>query len=285
MDENFQTIGLAEKIKNEKRRRHQTYIALNYLKSQKNKFDFFSFDTIHILKKANVLRLTFEKKKISTELLLLAFFDSDASVENIFEKFNLSFETIENAILQTYDSKLLNKKKVNNADFFTKNIPSFFDKTTKPNESLDYNYEVKLIFEKATENAFRFKTPVVTAEILFLTLLEEKNLAAGQLLKLFLKTDLEWNLLRYEILKKLHNEETKIQGALDKSSRYFAYLLKTELDNRQFEKLVQKNNFSSVILAYRNLVISKVLKYDLFTTIENEIKIGIKLNKIRTYST
>jgi hypothetical protein len=117
-----------------------------------------------------------------------------------------------------------------------------------------------------------------------LTLLEDNNLSSTAVLRNFLKSDLEWNLFRYEILKKLHNQETKIQGTLEKSLRYFAYLLKTELDDSQFEKLLEKENFKSIILNYRDLVVSKVLENDIFNDIENDIKLSIKINNERNYS-
>ena len=72
--------------------------------------------------------------------------------------------------------------------------------------------------DKAIENAYRFKTPFITPEILFLPLLEEKESSGGQLLKLLLGNDLNWNLVRYEILKKLHNQETQVQGSIFKNT-------------------------------------------------------------------
>ena len=145
---------------------------------------------------------------------------------------------------------------------------------------------MKKILDKAIENAYRFKTPVITPEILFLTLLEEKETSGGQLLKLLLGNDLNWNLVRYEILKKLHNQETQVQGRIFKNTRYYAYLLKIEMIDEQFEKLIEKDDFSYIVSAYRDLVVSKVLDCDLFETLEKEIKYSISVNnKNRSYST
>ena len=145
---------------------------------------------------------------------------------------------------------------------------------------------MKKILDKAIENAYRFKTPVITPEILFLTLLEEKETSGGQLLKLLLGNDLNWNLVRYEILKKLHNQETQVQGSIFKNTRYYAYLLKIEMIDEQFEKLIEKDDFSYIVSAYRDLVVSKVLDCDLFETLEKEIKYSISVNnKNRSYST
>ena len=73
--------------------------------------------------------------------------------------------------------------------------------------SPSYNYDVKIILDRAIKNAYRFKTPVITPEIL-LTILRKKT-TGGKLIKLLLDNDLNWNLLRYEILKKLHHQKHK----------------------------------------------------------------------------
>ena len=44
-----------------------------------------------------------------------------------------------------------------------------------------YSTQVNLLFEKAAENALlRFKTPVITSEILFLTLMESTNIKVSK---------------------------------------------------------------------------------------------------------
>ena len=140
--------------------------------------------------------------------------------------------------------------------------------------------------DKAIENAYRFKTPVITPEILFLTMLEEKATTSGKLLHLLLGNDLNWNLLRYEILKKLHHQETQVQGQIFKNTRYYAYLLKIEMVDEQFEKLIEKQDFPYIVSAYRDLVVSKVLDCDLFDTLEKEVKHSIRAHKKnRSYST
>ena len=281
MDNNTDLNSIPEKIKNEKKRRYQIYSALEYLGSHNNKFDFFSYDCIKILQTSKNLTKKFGQKKVTSELLLLSFFNSNSEILKFLTKFDISVNNLEKIILHAY-GLVENSKK-------SKSILNFFQPFSKNNQflpqTLDFNYEVTTILEKAIDNSFRFKTPIINSEILFLTLLEDKNLSTTPLLKTFLKTDLEWNLLRYDILKKLHNQETKIQGNLQKSLRYFAYLLKTELDDNQFEKLLEKDNFSSIILTYRDLVVSKVLNIDIFNELEKDIRLSIKINNKRNYST
>jgi hypothetical protein len=49
-NQNLDSFVINEKIKREKRRRNQVYMALDYLNSRTNKFDFLSSDSISILK-------------------------------------------------------------------------------------------------------------------------------------------------------------------------------------------------------------------------------------------
>ena len=286
MQENIKldALILNQKIKNEKRKRYQVYQAMDYLRSHTNKFDFFSSDSIKILKTGSALSIKFEQEKLTTEILLLSFFNTDSEVLKILKKFNISSEKLEKHISYAYQINQFATKKASTFSSFSKNFQFSLAKENSFLEKIEYNYEVKILLQKSIENAYRFKTPVITPEILFLTLLEEKNMSAGSLLKVFLKNDLEWNLLRYEILKKLHNQETKIQGNLSKNFRYFAYLLKIEFNDSQFEKLLKKPDFSLIISTYRDLVISKVLEIDLFNLLESDIKTSVKINNIRKYS-
>ena len=284
-NKNIDSLTLNKKIFLEKRKRHQIYTTLDYIGSHKNMFDFYSYDTIFLLKRAQNSAKIIKQKKVTTELLLLAFFNSDSELLLIFKKFNLSFQRIFKYIDYGYDLKdsYKNPLKI----FFeplTKNVSLFWN-PKQLNKTIEYNYEVKYILEKALENAFRFKTPVLSPEIFFLTLLEEKSTSAGQLLKLALKTDLQWNLLRYELLKKIHNQESKVQGNIFKNSRYFAYILKSELSDLQFEKLLKQDKYiTRAILNFRDLVINNLLSVDLSSVIHSDIKTSIKATNIRTYS-
>ena len=289
-------MEISEKITLEKRKRHQIYTTLNYLRPHKSKFDFFSSDTMTILKLGRELTKKFQQEKLTPEILLLTFFNSESDLTDILRKYNISFAKIKRYIIyghQLTDDILQEQFKQRQTKFgklsFLKavnTIQTTFKKKISITSSSSYNYDVKIILDRAIENAYRFKTPVITPEILFLTILEEKETAGGKLLKLLLDNDLNWNLLRYEILKKLHHQETQVQGNIFKNTRYYAYLLKIEMSDEQFEKLIEKDNFSYIVSAYRDLVISKVLDCDLFDTLENEIKHSIQLNtKRKTYST
>jgi hypothetical protein len=284
-------MELKEKIILEKRKRHQIYTTLNYLRSHKNKFDFFSTDALTILKLGKEICKKFNQDKLTTEILLLSFFNTDCDLTDIIHKYNINFQTVQRYIINGYElqNNTNFKKKAKKSFLLISNIKNVISSTFHDkiliNSTVPCNYEVKIILEKAIENAYRFKTPVITAEILFLTLMEERETSAGQLLKLILKNDLNWSLLRYELLKKLHNQETLIQGNIFKNTRFYAYLLKIEMTDEQFEKLLEKKDFSNIVSSYRDLVVSRVLESDIFDTLEKEVNYSINVNrKDRKYS-
>ena len=55
-------MELSEKIKLEKRKRHQIYTTLNYLRPHKSKFDFFSHDALKILKLSKEITKNLNRK-------------------------------------------------------------------------------------------------------------------------------------------------------------------------------------------------------------------------------
>jgi len=281
---NQDSLNLNQKIKIEKRKRHQIYTTFDYVRAQSKKFDFFSYDSIKIIKTANSLVKNFKQKKVTPEILLLSFLNEDLELTKILKKFNITFDLVEAYLFHGYEIANSRNQKENIFSSLKKTFPFSLEKQFDWKEILENNYELKNLIDKAIENSFRFKTPAITPELIFLTLLEEKTLATSILLKTFLKSDLNWTLLRYEILKKLHHQETIIQGNLSKNYRSFGYLLKIELDDLQFGKLLEKKEFDAIISNYRDLLVSKILKINLFDLIEKDIKISIKVNNTRDYS-
>ena len=177
-------MEISEKITLEKRKRHQIYTTLNYLRPHKSKFDFFSSDTMTILKLGRELTKKFQQEKLTPEILLLTFFNSESDLTDILRKYNISFAKIKRYIIyghQLTDDILQEQFKQRQTKFgklsFLKavnTIQTTFKKKISITSSSSYNYDVKIILDRAIENAYRFKTPVITPEILFLTILEEK---------------------------------------------------------------------------------------------------------------
>ena len=182
-NEKPQTIS--EKILNEKRRRHQTYMALDYFLSAVTYFDFFSSDAFKVVKNAKYLAQICNKN-VTSELLLLPFFSYPSDVSKILGDFGITEEEIENIVasLQVKKKENFLQKQKGNLTQTLKNVKGFFIKETLAlNQKVKYSHEVNKIFEKAAENALvRFKTPVISPEILFITIIEEKNTKAAKMI-------------------------------------------------------------------------------------------------------
>ena len=145
---------------------------------------------------------------------------------------------------------------------------------------------MSVIFEKAAENALeRFKTPVITSEILFLTLLEsEESSKVRKLTRLVGMSELDFYLLKYKLIKRIHSQESAIREKVIKNQHYFAYLLKTQLPGDQFETLLKTELLATGVSLFRNILVSQVLQIDMFEVLKDDIHKSIKLTNKRKYS-
>lgn len=278
---------ISEKILIEKRRRHQTYMALDYFLSAVTYFDFFSSDAFKIVKNAKYLAQICEKS-VTSELLLLPFFSYPSHVSSILGDFGITEEAIENIVASLQKKKKENffQKQQNSIKQTLQNVKGFFVRETLAlDQGVKYSHEVNKIFEKAAENALvRFKTPVISPEILFITLIEEKNSKAAKIIRKFLKDDVEWYLLRYKVIKRIHNQESNIRSEVIKNQHYFAYLMKIQLTDFEFNKLIENEALAKGVSLFRNTLISKILKIDIFEEISEEIYTSMKITNKRSYS-
>jgi len=271
------TKTVERKIELERRRRHQAYTALDYHLSLTTYFDFFSFDTFQIAKDAKYLTQIEKGKNVTSDILLLAFFSKHLKISEILKNFGLKKESIFEKV-----SSFSNKEDTiieNLVKKFQISFPVSFQSLVL-NTKIEYSLEVNHIFEKAAENAFlRFKTPLIGTEILFLTLLEEEETLAGKILKEIFPTDFDWFSLRYELIKKIYNQEAMIRTEVGSSQEYFAYLLKTRFSDFEFESLIASGYFSQSVLSFRNNLISEALKLDIYKSLEEEVYTSMKLNR------
>ena len=278
---------IAEKILIEKRRRHQTYMALDYFLSAVTYFDFFSSDAFKVVKNAKYLAQICEKS-VTSELLLLPFFSYPSHVSAILKDFEITEGMIEKVVASVQKTKKQNffQKQKNSIKQTLRNVKGFFVRETLAlDQNVKYSHEVNKIFEKAAENALsRFKTPVISPEILFITMIEDKNSKASRIIKKFLKTDVEWYLLRYKLIKRIHNQESNIRSEVIKNQHYFAYLMKIQLTDFEFNKLIENEALAKGVSLFRNTLISKILKIDIFEEISEEIYTSMKITNKRSYS-
>lgn len=258
-------------IKNERRRRNQSYQALDYMLSRITYFDFFSADAFNIAKYSKHFTQLFNKQVVTSEFLLFPFFYCDSNLSRLLDEFEIKQKFLE-ILEQKFTNNQLNKKQLKASKLMI-------------NENFPYSTEVNLLFEKAAENALiRFKTPVITSEILFLTLMESTNTKVGKLIKTQILNNTDWHLLRYRLVKSLHNNESIIRSEVIKNQQYFAYLLKTELSEIEFNKLIETNSLVEGVQLFRNMLITELTKVNVFTLISTEIKKSIKVTNSRKYS-
>jgi hypothetical protein len=281
-------LDINQKIELEKRRRYQAYMSLDYLLSVVTYFDFFSFNTFQIAKKSKDLTQLFEKKVVTSEFLLLPFFEYNLEISTLLEKYGINEKEVSDIICKI--------TKTGEESFSTtslKSIKNFCINIDIPmisemliiSKETQYSYEINQIFEKAAENALsRFKTPVVSSEILLITMLEAKKSKVGKLLKQLLKSETNWYTLRYSLMKRLHNQELAIRTDVPKNQQYFAYLLKTQLPELQFDTLIEKDCLLPGVLLFRNNMIADIMKLDIYKRLKSDISSSIKSTTGRNYS-
>jgi hypothetical protein len=276
---------LDDNILLEKRKRTQTYCSIDYLISFITYFDFFSFDAFKIAKYSKFLAQSFGSKAVNSEFLLLPFFEIESELTAILKETNLTPSNIKKSLFP----KLSSNNKIFAKIFNKIGLSSFVEFLNIQNinldNSLNFSHELNLLFEKTAENALlRFKTPVITAEILFVTLMEEKESNAGKLISKYLNNPLDWYLLRYKLLKRIHSQELSIRNKVIKNEQYFAYLLKTQIPEIEFSRLIDNDMSNLGILYFRNRLVNKVLKININELIVFEINKSIKVTNKRIYS-
>lgn len=264
--------SIKNQIKNERRRRNQSYQSLDYMLSRITYFDFFSADAFNIAKYSKYFGQIFAKKMVTSEFLLFSFFYCDSNLCQLLEECEIKDKFLDLLHIR------LNSEKLSKS--LLKDLPN-----SLKNENLPYATEMNIIFEKAAENSLvRFKTPVITSEILFLTLMESTNTNAGKLIKNQILTPTEWHLLRYRLIKSLHKNESIIRSEVTKNQQYFAYLLKTELSELEFNKLIDTDSLVTGVQLFRNMLITQLTQVNIFTLVFDEVKKSIQITNKRKYS-
>jgi hypothetical protein len=276
-----------EQIELEKRRRHQIYMLLDYVLSVVTYFDFFSHDTFLIAKRAKYWAAAGKRPFVTGEFLLLPFLNSEFEFSSILKEYDLNENKIFNLI--KIANKIPKPSFWEETNFYFYNLfEKRFDIFLNPliTKNIEYSYETRVIFEKAAENALtRFKTPVITPEILFITMMEQKTAKVSKLIKRFFPEETGWYLFRYRLIKRIHCQEVSIRTQVEKNEQYFAYLLKINLSEYEFDRLIEMDLLSLGVTTFRNKLIRQLLTLNLFDLLEKDIQKSIKVTNIRKYST
>ena len=258
------------KIELEQRRRNELYVKLDYLLSVVTYFDFFSIDTFKIVKLSKEICQIYNFKEVTKEVLFLAFLSSNSQIVALLKEYNITQENILKEVISQNPDNFKNSFKY---------VNSLEKKLT-----VTYSKEITFIFEKAAENCLlRFKTPIISSEILFLTLLENDDLPFSFFKKL-LGNETNWYLLKYKLVKRIHTEESNIRENITKNQHYFAYLLKSQLTEMEFERLIKNELLTTGVSLFRNTLISKILKVNILDVLNKDIHQSIQVTRNRIYS-
>ena len=271
-----ENISKNKKIEAEQRRRNYVYQFLDYFLSVISYFDFFSLDSFKILKNSKNLSTFYNSELVTIEFLIFSILFSNTQLSILLNEYGINKENI-------FENFTLGNKNSSKKSIF-KNIKEFNNSSKEKNET-KFSHEINLLIEKSAENALeRFKTPVITLEILFLTFIEQKNNKIVKILKKIVNNDLNWQLLRYKIIKRIHKEESLIRDEISKNQYYFAYLLKTQLTDIEFDRLINNELLPTGVSLFRNTLIFQLLKINSSEFILKDVHKSIHLNNKRIYS-
>jgi hypothetical protein len=309
-----------EQIQLEKRRRHQTYKQMDYFFSNCTYFDFFSFSAFEVSKNSKHFAQIFERSEVSIDDLFLAFFSSKLkmkkllkkidfkelvveicspykhsflkNIKNFLQPFNIFSSNFSFKNVKTTISSSFNFLKDNFLDFYGKLNDSeedlFAVLTFRPSlqQEIQFSYEVHEIFEKSAENSLtRFKTPIITPEIIFITLMEEKELRVSNFIREKLIDETSWYLLRYKLMKRLYKQEINVRTQVQRNQQFFAYLLKTQISESSFQRLIKKKSLATTVSMFRNVLVYDLMKFNLLDSFEIETEASIFTSPERYYLT
>jgi hypothetical protein len=259
-----------------------------------------NFNTTFVKKFVKNIEIMFEKKEEEETALLpnekfsilekcskiykKSFIGKSEFVKNIFRFFKTigeKFEDIENLADDIVDDIINNFQ---NSEKF-ENLKKPKVKFSSFDQNIDFSYELHELFLKSSENCLdRFKTPIITPEILLVTLMEEKSFNAHEMIRKHISDETEWYVLRFKLLKRLYNQEINVRNQVSENQRFFAYLLKTQLSEKNFEILIEKKLLAKAVEIFRDFLIKDLLKQDLFESFDYETYISILTGPERYYS-
>lgn len=269
----------ADKVSAEKRKRNQIYMSLDYFISMTSFFDFFSFDTFRMFLQAKYFAILFKKEEVSSEMLLFPFLNWNTDFTKLLEASSLTKKKISFLYAKKNNLKKPSLKEKLFSYFYPKKHN--FEKEV----FVSYSYDINLLIEKAAENASnRFKTLVITPEILFITLLEDEKTNVGKIIKKLIGNEFQLYLLRYKLLKRVHLEELSLRKKISPNQHYFGYILKSALSTSEFQRLLETETLELGVSFFRNKLISEILKVDFREYLDNEIYQSISVTGKRTYT-
>lgn len=300
--------NFSDKIMIERRKRYQTYIALDYYLSAITYFDYYSRDSIaRILEAKYIAQLA--ERHVRSEYLVIPFcFDESSSIfiflqelgvtkkdiDNVLENFLEKKRELPKNIFERFLSVFVQSSESKPIDYVNLDVPNEYLPGILPNGKntmtqdfrVNFSFESQKIFEKATKNALEyFRTPVISPEILFFTLMEEKKSGSSKLIRKLLKNDdTKLLILRYKLIRRIYSQEVKIKNEIKPNYHFFAYLLKIHIGDFEFDELIEDNQLEYGILNFRKTLLKSISNLNIYDALEDEIQISMRNHKKRFYS-
>lgn len=304
--EKFSGIHIPVKVKNlspkeiEIRRRNEFYAYLDVLLSQTTFFDFFTKDSLKILYIAKKLAIYFLQKKIDEDLFLLAFFFYDSKMVSLLKQKGIT----EKLVLSHYMKKK-NIKGFSTRTIIVRQISHFLNFIFYPirmiknfvlnkigfrpqirKVKMRTSYSLLRFFEKTAELALeRYKTPAISEQILFLSLLEGEH---GKFIreKLEAQSKDTWLIIRFKILKSIYDDEFPIKNIFKPNKYRYAYLVRKLLSRKQYEVVLDFKALEALTDLFRTEIIKHFLgnEPDYLKRIEKDMIISMGLRRNRKYS-
>ena len=191
-------------------------------------------------------------------------------------------------------------------------LPKFYKRKLPESIEIPLSDPITELLNEALISAVeRFQTPIITTDIILLTLIEkvledlgpvpsgelfEENFVSSPpppasllITKWFESvfhgdTKTELYLLRYELLMKIHKDESELKSQVPPEQHYFGYLLKTELPESTVQNLLENETFNSAVMEFRDNLMESSNKEDLQTRIYNDVLEKLLSNPERSYS-
>jgi hypothetical protein len=269
---------LTNKRFREVRRRLHFYTNLELLASRITIFDVMNQETFKILLHAKRIAKYYNFEEVTEEILILAFLSGKKPIHKLFKKAKVNKEAIYQEFLTKYPLPKRNIfQKI--GEFISERI--FFEKKVSLDKKFNFSTGCLDVCFKASENTFeRFKTFVITPEILLITLLETKN----PLFMKGLEDKKKWYILRYILLRRINTEELLIQTKVKTNQFLYIYLLKSRLPQRTYQFYLGGKRRKILYLAFRSLLFSHVLNWDRLKFLESQTRRSIRINSVLHYS-
>lgn len=299
-----------KKVGAESRKRVQAYSMVDFFMSAVTYFDFFSRDMFDFVQQAKILAFELEDDVVYPDHLLYLLVSprkvESLELTSILNSYNINTKTVY-AAFQSYDKSKgsssqihLSKMPFSTRKFVTSKYYQFiellrasdlsdyfldnlFDFENEIYDSeIDFSSAVWQIFEKSAENAgYRFKTAVITPEIFFITLMEEKKKRVGKVIRSFVPNEIDWLVLRFKLIKRAYYHESLIRQKVERQYLPFTYLYKRTIPEIAFDQFLNKDDrrLEEIVVTFRNTLISDLVLYDFNDYLNTDVEYTI--NSVR----